>query len=128
MSVYTINGHEIEYDAMDLENLELYYSESKRLIENSTPADGEDLFLVFKNQCNAVLDFFDTVVGEGTSETIFGGSMNVKEILTAYKEFSAAVNQEVIGVTGILKNTANANAPTHDNRAARRAAERLKRM
>lgn len=128
MSIYKINGHEIEYDAMDLQNLELYYSESKRLTESAAPVEGEDLFLTFKNQCNAILDFFDTVVGDGTAETLFGGSLNVKEILTAYKDFSTAVNQEVVGVTGILNNSTNNRPLVINNRESRRAAERQKRM
>ncbi len=125
MSLYDINGAQFEYDEMDLVNIELYGSEVDRLRKIAqTDPDLTDAsaFYVLKEQCEAVLDFFDCVVGEGTSDLIFHGRKNIEEILTAFSVFTDQVAANINRLRDLKP-----AAPIPVNREQRRAQEREQR-
>lgn len=97
MERYTVNGHEIEYDTFDIDNLEIYDRETRRIEEmvKGVRADSENYVSVLREICNAVLDFFDTVVGEGTAHDIFGDRVNFRDIIKGFREFSDGVAKEM---------------------------------
>lgn len=122
MDTYIINGVHVEYDTFDLTNMEIYRDELKRLSELSKLADGVNLdnyIERIREMCEGVMDAFDTVIGEGTSELLFGSKMNAETIPAAWKEFAEAVEQRMKG--------SPLSSPPHINREQRRAEEREKR-
>lgn len=124
MDIYTINGVQIEYDTMDLVNMEIYDTEVKRIAAEAQEWEKIDLTAdnylgVLRRQCESVLDAFECILGEGATDKIFGGRMNVEAILNSYGEFTRAVAERVRGMGG-------AQMP-EPNRETRRAAERAQR-
>lgn len=127
MEQYVINGHTVSYDTFDLDEMELFDSEAVRVDEEvkeiAADADGQGGYIkAIRAQCESVLDFFDTVLGENASREIFGGKTNVKTIMEAYKGFV----MEVVSARKDLGLSAG-GAPAPANREQRRAAERQKR-
>lgn len=127
MEQYVINGHEVEYDTFDLANMELYDSEVRRIdgsVRSLNPQSIGDRYLaVLREQAESLLDFFDTVLGEGQARAIFGDRMNVRDIFTAYRKFTEDVAKEM--GKGLAVAAPVPAAP--QNREQRRAEERAKR-
>lgn len=123
MERYMINGKEFEFDTFDLDNIELFQSEAERLEKNVrlTPRDG-DTIKFMRERAEDILDFFDTVVGEGTSAAAFGDKVNIKDIMSAYKQFAQDVKANTTEFFGGL-----AGKPAPVNREQRRAAAREQR-
>lgn len=120
METYIINGVEVEYDTFDLVNMEVYRDEVKRvaaLSELSANANEDNYVEIIREMCEGVMDAFDTVIGEGTSELLFGGKVNAKTVPNAWHEFTQAV-------AAAMNSTHPAPAM---NREQRRAAERAER-
>lgn len=124
METYSINGVEVEYDTFDLVNMEVYRDEVKRVADLSELAKDvttENYIEIIREMCEGVMDAFDTIIGEGTSNLLFGGKVNAKTIPAAWAEFTQAVakvmNTDIPG--------AGSNTPM--NREQRRAAARAAR-
>lgn len=124
METYSINGVEVEYDTFDLVNMEVYRDETKRvaaLADLAKDVTAENYIDIIREMCEGVMDAFDTIIGEGTSEKLFGGRVNAKTVPAAWSEFTQAVakvmNTDIPG--------AESNVPM--NREQRRAAERAAR-
>lgn len=125
MDTYIINGVEIEYDTFDLVNMEVYRDELKRvakLAELTKAVTADNYIEIIREMCEGVLDAFDTIIGEGTSELLFGGSLNAKTIPEAWQEFTTAVSEKMNAQGG-----SNAGNVVALNREQRRAAERAAR-
>ncbi len=123
MDKYVINGIEIEYDTFDIDNLEAWDEGVRRVDEETrTDLDGEQPLQKLRRVCNAMLDFFDDLCGEGTAKSVFGDRINVKTIYEGYGGFVDAVS------TRAKECAANMGAPAIPlNRAQRRAIDRNKR-
>lgn len=67
--------------------------------------------------------FIDEVLGEGSSELIFGGSQNMMEHMEAYNGIFAAKEEAMSAVTEFTETFQNTYSP---NRAQRRAAAKGK--
>lgn len=97
MEKYIVNGHEIEYDTFDLDNMESYDREARR-IEDMTKkvnANTDNYIPVLREIANGILDFFDAVVGEGTAHDIFEDRVNFRDILNGYREFTEGVAKQM---------------------------------
>lgn len=125
MEKYIINGHEVEYDTFDLENMELFDGEVRRVSasaeemqKNATEAN----YLQYaRTVCETIMDAFDVLIGEGTSKKVFGGRINVYAIRNAWSQF-------ILDVRAEMKNFGRASAVAPQmNREQRRAAEREQR-
>lgn len=119
METYIINGHKVEYDTFDLVNMEVYRDETKRVAALSELAQNvtEDNYVeIVREMCEGVMDAFDTIIGEGTSDLLFGGKVNAKVIPDAWRKFCQDVAENM-----------NATTPPAMNREQRRAAERAAR-
>ena len=138
METYIVNGKEIQYDTFDVVNIELYLSEVKRISDgaNAAKAAGADVMSAMREQCFNIMDFFETVIGEGTAGALFGGSVNIRDVAQAFKDFTQSVNRNMTELAGVIsvegtpvqrpdvvRYTASAGAA---NRAQRRAAARDK--
>ena len=123
METYIINGIEVEYDTFDLVNMEIYRDEVKRvaeLAELSKNVTVDNYVEIIREMCEGVMDAFDTIVGEGTSELLFGGRVNAKTVPQAWNDFTKAVAYNIEG-SGV--NSAGVTM----NREQRRKAERERR-
>lgn len=120
METYIINSVEVEYDTFDLANMEVFRDESKRvaaLSELSANVTEDNYIEIIREMCEGVMDAFDTIIGEGTSDLVFGGKVNAKTVPAAWKQFT----QDVAAVMN------EANPAPAMNREQRRAAERASR-
>lgn len=126
METYIVNGVSIEYDTFDLVNMELFGTEVERLKDFADSINGKqynafaDSVADLREMCEGIRDFFDCVVGEGTSEKVFGTSVNALDITQAYHKF-------VTEVSARMQNGFSAPVAPAMNREQRRAAEREKR-
>ena len=127
METYRINGIDVEYDTFDLANMELFDSEYRRVTDFARrakdEAETESYLTVLRALCEEICDFFDTVLGEGTAQKLFGGRMNVREITDSYRSFTRDVVAQMS--TQAAAGIAAPSAP--GNREQRRAALREQR-
>ena len=123
METYIVNGVAIEYDTFDLVNMELFGTEVERLkdfadsIKGKQYNDFADSVADLREMCEGIKDFFDCVVGEGTSEKVFGTRVNALDMTQAYHNFVAEVSAR-------MQNGFSAPVAPAMNREQRRAAER----
>lgn len=128
MEKYIINGVEVEYDTFALSNIELLEAESTRVNELISRAVGSNSAKELRIMCEAVLDFFDAIMGDGTSEKIFGRNEDVFDLIGGFYEFSAKVKEETAIRAAKLKELVQRGKTDQGmNREQRRAAERAKR-
>ena len=126
METYIVNGVAIEYDTFDLVNMELFGTEVERLKDFADSINGKqynafaDSVSDLREMCEGIKDFFDCVVGEGTSENVFGTRVNALDMTQAYHNFVAEVSAK-------MQNGFSAPVAPAINREQRRAAEREKR-
>lgn len=126
METYIVNGVAIEYDTFDLVNMELFGTEVERLKDFADSINGKqyndfaDSVSDLREMCEGIKDFFDCVVGEGTSEKVFGTRVNALDMTQAYHNFVAEVSAK-------MQNGFSAPVAPAINREQRRAAEREKR-
>ena len=126
METYIVNGVAIEYDTFDLVNMELFGTEVERLkdfadsIKGKQYNDFADSVAYLREMCEGIKDFFDCVVGEGTSEKVFGTRVNALDMTQAYHNFVAEVSTK-------MQNGFSVPVAPAMNREQRRAAEREQR-
>lgn len=126
MDTYIVNGVSVEYDTFDLVNMELFGTEVERLKDFADSIKGKrynafaDSVSDLREMCEGIKDFFDCVVGEGTSEKVFGDRVNALDMTQAYHNFVAEVSAR-------MQNGFSAPVVPAMNREQRRAAEREQR-
>lgn len=126
MDAYIVNGVSVEYDTFDLVNMELFGTEVERLKDFADSIKGKqyetfaDSVSDLREMCEGIKDFFDCVVGEGTSEKVFGTRVNALDMTQAYHNFVAEVSSR-------MQNGFSAPVAPAMNREQRRAAEREQR-
>ena len=98
MEKYVINGFEVEYDTFDLGSMEKLEKAVKKVVENSTTAEEAAADRINENEldtirriCEAMLRFFDEVLGEGAARELFGDRVNFRVIMEAYRKFNEDV-------------------------------------
>lgn len=123
METYTINGVEVEYDTFDIDAMQARIEELNALdaVDKET-VEGEDVFARLRRLCEARLDFFDAVLGEGMAEKIFGHKVNARAILQGFDDFNRGVTENLAQLPTVAKGTWPVPAPAPMNRAQRRAA------
>lgn len=127
MDTYNINGVAVEYDTFDTVNMELFINELER-VQKETEALPKNATAYMKGMCELVRDFFDTIIGEGTSDKCFGPRSNLKAIVFAYGDFVRRVAEEMVSIKDIANGLpVPGAAATPTNREQRRAEERARR-
>ena len=87
-----INGVEFEIDFTDADLLEKIEKGSKEVYDKAeelknkelTPAEG------IRQECKILKNFLDYVLGEGTSEKLFGNKDSLEQCLNAYEDILKA--------------------------------------
>lgn len=119
MDKYTVKGVELEYDTFDVDSIERYEREMERVGEETRLEDqNESGPQRLRRICEAIIDFFDAVVSDGTAERIFGSQVNVEVCFDAYSDFVNAVTERMVS----LKTKMSGETVTQLNRAQRRSA------
>lgn len=119
MDSFKVRGATLNYDALDLDEMERYFEVTDRISEAvATTQKDESSFDRIRRACSAVLDGFDELFGAGTAHDVFGDRINVKEIMSGYGELTNAVNAALKAGAAEVK---NALTITPRNRAERRA-------
>ncbi len=122
MEKYFINGVEVEYDTFDMDAMQARIDELRTLdAVDKEVVEGEDVFVRLRRLCEARLDFFDAVLGEGMAEKIFGHRVNAQAIMRGFEEFNRDVNGHIAELPAVTKGIRPV-PPAPVNRAQRRAA------
>ena len=110
-----IKDKEFDFDIADAECMERYEKALHQMQERTkNTAKSGTTSERMKQACQLVFDFFDQVVGEGTSKQLFGEKMNFKVCFTTYEEFIEDCSRECDEFTQTLNQYSS-------NRAQRRA-------
>lgn len=129
METYDINGHQIEYDIWDQINLELFESERKHTLERMDQLENaltdENAISALREICETVRDFFDVILGEGSSDEIFGTRMNAVRESAAMVKFVDDVSKTLAHPP--IASSAAQTMNRQQRRERERAAEREKR-
>ncbi|MCD8356258.1 MAG: hypothetical protein LUE11_06770 [Clostridia bacterium] len=118
---YQIGKAEFNFSLEYLDSMEDYYAGINEISAMKDFDPGvDDAVEYIRNCCEHITQFFDNVVGEGTSKAAFGERVNVKELYAAYHKFlsdTQAEQDEIIKVVNPVK----ADAPQLMNHEQRRA-------
>lgn len=138
MEKYKVNGVEVEFDTFDTVALLLLDDEYERVKKSIEAAENagkngatfREGIQAMEAVCEDIEDFFDCVLGEGTSAKVFERGTNYKDHISALIEFVASVGEKQKSLPGELSKIAGtstaATASTATNRAQRRAEARRK--
>ena len=97
-----INGVEFDIDFTDadfIEKIELGYNEvvnkTQQMQENNkktqiTNAEG------IRQECKIIKDFFDYVLGDGTSEKLFGNKNSLNKCMNAFEDITKAKESQLV--------------------------------
>lgn len=124
--MFTIKGVDFDIDILDADVMERLEDAAekiqKRVAEEKAKKykKNSEFIRVFNNLTE---NFIDEVLGEGSSELIFGGSQNMMEHMEAYNGIFAAKEEAMSAVTEFTETFQNTYSP---NRAQRRAAAKGK--
>lgn len=88
--MFTINGKELEYDVFDADKMEAYETAMQKVADRMDSLKQQEKQLSasqsIRRQCQAVSECFDSLFGQGTSQQIFEGQVNLKLTLQAFGE------------------------------------------
>lgn len=124
--MFTIKGVDFDIDILDADVMERLEDAAekiqKRVAEEKAKKHNKksEFIRVFNSLTE---NFIDEVLGEGSSELIFGGSQNMMEHMEAYNGIFAAKDEAMNSVTEFTETFQNTYSP---NRAQRRAAAKGK--
>lgn len=124
--MFTIRGVDFDIDILDADVMERLEDAAekiqKRVAEEKAKKykKNSEFIRVFNSLTE---NFIDEVLGEGSSELIFGGSQNMMEHMEAYNGIFAAKDEAMNSVTEFTETFQNTYSP---NRAQRRAAAKGK--
>ena len=124
--MFTIRGVDFDIDILDADVMERLEDAAekiqKRVAEEKAKKykKNSEFIRVFNGLTEK---FIDEVLGEGSSELIFGGSQNMMEHMEAYNGIFAAKEEAMSAVTEFTEKFQNTYSP---NRAQRRAAAKGK--
>lgn len=94
----TINGMEIEIDFTDADVIDRIENGSKKIYEeaeklkhaeNLTNAEG------IRQECKILKEFLDYVLGDGTSEKLFGNKNSLKLCMDAFEDIINAKEEQL---------------------------------
>lgn len=124
--MFTIRGVDFDIDILDADVMERLEDAAekiqKRVAEEKAKKykKNSEFIRVFNGLTEK---FIDEVLGEGSSELIFGGSQNMMEHMEAYNGIFAAKDEAMSAVSEFTETFQNTYSP---NRAQRRAAAKGK--
>lgn len=93
---WEINGHKFEVDMEDADTAERYLSAMK-VLENSRNIKVNNISEKIRTYCKTFREFYDTFLGEGTSEKLFAGiNDNSRKYDEIFKSLLEVINRQKI--------------------------------
>ena len=96
----TINGYEVDIDFTDADVIQKI-EEGKNILYNgveelkkTTNDEDFDIAEGIRQECKIIKDFFDYVLGDGTSEKIFKGKDSLNLCVKAYEDIIEASDKQ----------------------------------
>jgi hypothetical protein len=86
-----INGVELELDLMDADVLDSVQDALENLTDESV--ESERVGDMVRQPCITINKFFDTVFGEGASDAVFEGKMNLVKHMDAFTQVVAEIEK-----------------------------------
>lgn len=102
------------YDADTMEKIETGMENVSKVIKENSVAKSQKTSTAIRKACNVIFDFFDDVLGEGTSKKIFGNKTSLTICIKAYEDFINAKKEQ----DKVFEDISKKYSP---NRATRRA-------
>ena len=82
-----IDFSEFDFDVLELKDAEKYETELAKVREKMALAEKNVIYSkLIIEECNAVYEFFNNVLGEGTSKKLFGNSVHLSHVIT-FRQF-----------------------------------------
>lgn len=91
-----INNKELDFDVFDLDSSKRFEKGLIEIAEKADRLDSENVSFYDGSLAlfQVITKFFDSVVYDGASNTIFGKETNLKTAIKAFREFTDYVNEE----------------------------------
>ncbi len=102
------------YDAEIMEKIESGMEKVNKAVKENMQKKQEKTSLVIRKVCSIIFDFFDSVLGEGSSKEIFGNKTSLTICIKAYEDFINAKKEQ----DQVFEDISKKYSP---NRATRRA-------
>lgn len=125
--MFKINDVELELDLMDVDEKERFedcFNAMNDTVQEATKniKEGDSESVYMRKICEAVIDFFDDLFGEGTSNEIFEGRVNIKKCMLAIQEITKEKVRQSEELSEIVKSSSTIGIKEiTPNRAQRRA-------
>ncbi len=100
----TINGVELEFDILDANMAERYEKALARMTEKAKENNIGTSSEMIRWQCNTMDAFFEEVYGEGTSIKLFGGSISLRDRISAFEILLKSAKEQSDQLQSIFKN------------------------
>lgn len=111
-----IKDIEIDFDLLDADDIERFENGLKEVTEKSQIEEELSYSEAIRRECKIVEDFFDYVFGEGISQKIFKGKMNLTEHIEVFKDIvNEKIKKEKELETMFDKYKPNRNERRYDN-------------
>ncbi len=109
-----IRNIEVDFNFLDADDIEKFENEAKKVKEgcNSKAKIAMTMSESIREECKIIDNFFNNVFGEGISEKIFSGKMNLEEHIKAFED----VVKEKIEQQRRLQNTFDRYRPNREQR------------
>ena len=117
-AVWRYNDCEFTLDLSDTDTIALYEKSFKQMQEDvkKMPKEGTKSEIV-RAYCQVLRDVFDRLIGDGTSDKLFGNRYNALEITTCYENFLEFVDGQNKAIGDLVNRMTTRYSP---NRAQRR--------
>lgn len=109
--IWSINGCEFEVDMEDADTAERYISALK-VLENSQNIEINSLSEKIRAYCKAFREFYDTFLGDGTSEKLFAGiSDNSRKYDEIFESLLEVISRQRVESEGRMSKISQRYAP-----------------
>lgn len=89
-----INGVELNFDILDVEDLQRYEQAVENRVKVQVNEEELDTIEVIKQRCEEINHFFDDIFGEGTAQKLFKGKKNLRICLDALDAFETQLSEQ----------------------------------
>ena len=121
MSLYMLNGVEVEIDTGDADFIERYQRglDGIQRMKDTIPKTGS-VSEIMKAECQMMYSFFDTVFGQGFGQKLFGGKNNIELCEDTYFQLIDICNEQLKRTTARREERNRKYAQYVPNRQQRR--------
>ncbi len=94
MAKFTVKNVEFDFDMFDVDNAELYESETEKVRKESLKTvENEKLSQKIRRIGNVVCQAIDNIFGEGKSHELFGDKVNLTDIALTFQQINSKLTK-----------------------------------